>query len=68
MTKKYSSLEELLIDIRSFGSTNLLRGRRKQFTPASIFKLMEKKLKETSNDKSYFEIPLNIIFINCWKT
>ena len=68
ITKKYSSLEELFIDIRCFVRTNLLRGRRKQFTPATIFKLMENKLKETSNDKSYFEIPLNIIFINCWKT
>ena len=46
LLKKYLNLKDLLFDIRSFGITNLMTERRKQFTPASVFKIIERNLKK----------------------
>ena len=68
VNNKYMDLKELLKDIRSFGTTNLLIERRKKFTPSVIFKMLENKLQNTSKNNLGFLIPCNIIFITCWKS
>jgi len=67
INKKYLNLKDLLFDIRSFGITNLMTERRKQFTPASVFKIIERNLKKQSSIKPYFFMPFNILFVSCWK-
>ncbi len=65
--KKYTNLKDLLHDIRGFGETNLIKTRRKAFTPSNIFKTIEANLKKQSPYKYQFSMPFNILFINCWK-
>ena len=59
--------KDLFIDIRGFGETNLIKTRRKAFTPSNIFKTIEANLKKQSPYKYQFSMPFNILFINCWK-
>ena len=65
--KKYINLKDLFLDIRGFGETNLIKTRRKAFTPSNIFKIIETNLKKQSPYKHKFSMPFNILFINCWK-
>jgi ubiquinone/menaquinone biosynthesis C-methylase UbiE len=65
--KKYTNLEYLMKDIRSFNEKNILCARSKKFTPRTVFKEAEVYLMKNYKKQSTFSIPFNIIFVMGWK-
>lgn len=65
--QKYSNINHLLKDIRSFNESNKLNAVSKTFTPRSIFKEAEFYLQDNYFENKKFSIPFNIIFVTGWK-